>query len=223
MWRMSLKGACGGEITRTRQSMSEDAQCRISAVSAGGAIVSLMEITKTRPRTVTFAGVLQLLFALAFLIAPVAGLIYGADVQAAAEAELARQGLSPSVLAENNVHFDEGGYALVLPVSTAVIAAILAWLNLAGKRAGRILTLIVQPIFLALDVFILTSQAAKVEYLQAILGDGANAQAVLDASSGVYPAWLLAVSDGRLVCTPLISLAVIVLLLLPSARAYFRK
>ncbi|MEV2273521.1 hypothetical protein [Nonomuraea africana] len=181
-----------------------------------------MEITKTRPRTVTVAGSLQLLFALAFLIAPVLGLIYGADVQSAAEAELARQGLSPSVLAENNLHFDEGGYAMVLPVTTAVIAAILAWLTLAGKRAGR-MTLIVQPFFLALDVFVLTSQLSKVQYLQSILGAGANAQAVLDASERVYPAWLLAVSDGRLVFTPLASLAVIVLLLLPSARAYFRE
>ncbi|MFE3455650.1 hypothetical protein ACFXJ8_42750 [Nonomuraea sp. NPDC059194] len=184
-----------------------------------------METTKNqaRPRTVTVAGVLQLLFALAFLIAPLAGLVYGADVQAAAEAELARQGLSPSVLAENGIHFDEGGYALVVPVTTAVIAAILAWLNLAGKRAGRILTLIVQPLFLALDVFIFTSQAAKVQYLQSFLGAGGNAQAVLDASERVYPAWLLAVSDGRLYATILASVAVIVLLLLPSARAYFRK
>jgi hypothetical protein len=182
-----------------------------------------MEITRNRPRPVTVAGVLQLLFALAFLIAPVAGLVFGADVQTAAEAELVRQGLSASVLAENGVHFDEGGYALVLPVTTAVIAALLAWLNLAGKRAGRILTLILQPIFLALDLFILASQASKVRYLQSILGDGANAQAVLDASARAYPAWLLPVSDGRLVFTLLASLAVIILLLLPSARAYFRK
>ncbi|MER6952256.1 hypothetical protein ABT294_50430 [Nonomuraea sp. NPDC000554] len=182
-----------------------------------------MEITKRRPRTVTLAGLLQVLFALAFLIAPVAGLIFGADVQAAAEAELTRQGLSPSILAQNNVHFDEGGYALVLPVSTALIAGLLAWLNLAGKRAGRILTLILQPIFLALDVFILTSQASKVQYLQSIVGEGANAQAVLDAADHAYPAWLLPLSEGRLIFTPLASIAVIILLLLPSARAYFRK
>ncbi|MBE1560042.1 hypothetical protein H4W81_002821 [Nonomuraea africana] len=30
-------------------------------------------------------------------------------------------------------------------------------------------------------------------------------------------------SDGRLIFTPLVSLAVIILLVLPSARAYFRK
>ncbi|MFC7647535.1 hypothetical protein ACFQX6_48735 [Streptosporangium lutulentum] len=111
----------------------------------------------------------------------------------------------------------------MLPVGTAVIAAILAWRNLAGKRSGRILTLIIQPIFLALDVFIFISQTSKVAYLQSILGSGADAQAILDAGDRAYPAWLPAVSDGRLIFTPLVSIAVIVLLLLPSARAYFRK
>ncbi|MGW0802589.1 hypothetical protein [Nonomuraea sp. NPDC002799] len=182
-----------------------------------------METTKIRPRAVTLAGILQLLFAAAFLIAPVAGLFFGADVQAAAEAELARQGLSPSLLEQHGLHFDEGGYALVIPVTTAVIAALLAWLNLAGKRAGRILTLIIQPIFLALDVFIFTSQAAQTEYLQNILGEGANAQAILDAAERAYPAWLLPLSDGRLFFTPPASIAIVILLLLPSARAYFRK
>ncbi|MFE0150815.1 hypothetical protein ACFWY5_26940 [Nonomuraea sp. NPDC059007] len=112
-----------------------------------------MELTKNH----RYAGVLQLLYALAFLIAPVAGLVYGADVQAAAEAELIRQGLSPSALAENNVHFDEGGYALLVPVGTAVVA-VLGALNLAGRRAGRILTLIAQPLFLAMDVIVILSQ-----------------------------------------------------------------
>ncbi|MEQ4716718.1 hypothetical protein [Nonomuraea sp. B19D2] len=184
-----------------------------------------MENTKsqTRPRTVTVAGVLQLLFALAFLIAPVAGLVHGADVKAAIEAELVRQGLSPSILAENGIQLDEGGYALVLPLATTAIAAILAWLNLAGKRMGRILTLLVQPIFLALDVFILATQVSRVQDFQAILGETADVQAIFDAGGRVYPAWLLAVSNGRLVFTMLASPAVIVLLLLPSARAYFRK
>ncbi|MFF5204914.1 hypothetical protein [Streptosporangium sp. NPDC000396] len=178
---------------------------------------------RIRPATVTFAGVLQLLFALAFLIVPIAGLVYGADVQAAAEAELARQGLSPSILVEKGIRFDESGVALVVPVSTAAIAAILAWLNLAGRRAGRILTLVVQPLFLILDVFVLISQLSRVQFLQSILGGGADAQAVLEASERVYPALLLLVADGRLLFTPLASLAVVVLLLLPSARAYFRK
>ncbi|MEV6039694.1 hypothetical protein AB0L65_51835 [Nonomuraea sp. NPDC052116] len=179
--------------------------------------------SRIRPRTVTIAGVLQLLFALAFLIAPVAGLVYGAEVKTAIEAELVRQGLSPTILTDHGIRLDEGGYALVLPVATTVIAAILAWLNLAGRRAGRILTLIIQPVFLALDVFILATQVTRVPTFQSILGETADAQAIFDAAGRVYPAWLLAVSDGRLVFTLLASLTVIVLLLLPSARAYFRK
>ncbi|MEV0197684.1 hypothetical protein [Nonomuraea sp. NPDC050691] len=45
---------------------------------------------------------------------------------------------------------------------------------------------------------------------------------MLDAPQGVYPGRLLAVTDARMVFTPLASPAVIVLLLLPSVRAYFR-
>ncbi|MBB4932539.1 hypothetical protein F4561_003359 [Lipingzhangella halophila] len=186
-----------------------------------------MDTTETRirirPSTVTLAGILQLLFAAGFLIAPLAGVVYGADVQAAAEAELARQGLDPAVLAQNNIHFDEGGYALFLPVGTAVVAALLAGLNLAGKRAGWVLTLVIQPLFLVLDIFILISEASRVEYLQSFLGAGADAQAVINAASNVYPGWLLAVTDVRQLCTFAASATVVVLLLLPSARAFFRK
>ena len=194
-------------------------------MSAEDAIVIGMETIKNRlrPRTVTFAGVLQLLFALAFLIAPVAGMIFGADIQAAAEAQLTRQGLSPSLLADKGVRFDESGAAMVVPVSTAVIAALLAWLNLAGKRAGRILTFVFQPIFLALDVFIALSQASQVQFLQSRLGNGVNAQAIIEASARAYPAWLFTVTDARLIFTLMASILVIILLLLPSARAYFRK
>lgn len=195
----------------------------MNTTTAHTAPANTVTTARVRPGSVTLTGVLQILFALAFLIVPVAGLFYGADVQAAAEAELAGQGLDPGLLAQHNLHFDEGGYALVIPAVTAAIAAVLAWLNLAGRRAGRVLTLIVQPILLLLDFFILTSQLARTEYLQGILGGGADAAAILAASESVYPGWLLAVSQGRVFFTMAASAAVIVLLLLPSARAFFRK
>ncbi|WP_018347523.1 hypothetical protein [Longispora albida] len=39
----------------------------------------------------------------------------------------------------------------------------------------------------------------------------------------MYLSWLQALTDGRLALTPVISVTVIVLLLLPPARAYFRQ
>ncbi|MGW0199806.1 hypothetical protein [Nonomuraea sp. NPDC003201] len=51
-----------------------------------------------------------------------AGLVYGAEVKNAIEAELVRQGLSPTILTDHGIQLDEGGYALVLPVATTVIA-----------------------------------------------------------------------------------------------------
>ncbi|MBA2888693.1 hypothetical protein [Nonomuraea soli] len=195
----------------------------MNTATANIAPASTAPAAEVRPGSVTLAAVLQVLFALAFLIVPVAGLFFGADVQAAAEAELARQGLDPGLLATHNLHFDEGGYALVIPAVTAAVAAVLAWLNLAGRRAGHVLTLVVQPIFLLLDFFILTSQLARAEYLQGILGSGADAAAILAASESVYPGWLLALSQGRVAFTMAASAVVIVLLLLPPARAFFRR
>ncbi|MEQ4722512.1 hypothetical protein [Nonomuraea sp. B19D2] len=55
-----------------------------------------------------------------------------------------------------------------------------------------------------------------------ILGETAGVQATFNPRRARHPAWLLAVSNGRLVFTRLASLTVIVLLLLPPARAYFR-
>ncbi|NRQ34855.1 hypothetical protein HII36_23915 [Nonomuraea sp. NN258] len=206
--------------------MSADGGClrRDRTASAHPTIVYGMTTTevradiRTRTRTVNVAVALQFLFALAYLIVPVAGLIFGADVQAAAEAELAGQGLSPTILADKGIRFDESGTALVIPVATAAIAVLLACLNLAGKRAGRILTFIFQPLFVIMDVLILFSQSSQVQYLQSLLGGGADAQAVIDAAYGAYPAWLLTITDGRGAFTVAASLVVIVLMLLPSGR-----
>lgn len=183
-----------------------------------------------RPRIVTLAAVLQLLIAVAFLISPVVGLVFGGDVQAAAEAEAVRQGIPADALGRNHLRFDETGGALVIPIGVAVIVAVLAYLNLSGRRVGWTLSLIVAPIVIALDLWIATSQAGVVTYLQSLVtssGDptiqGLDISALLAAVDSAYPAWTGAVTSMRLVLTPLAGAAVIVLLLLPVTRAWFRK
>src|SRR5262245_49435115 len=96
--------------------------------------------TTRRPHGVTFAATLQLLLAVSFLIHPIVVLMYGVDAQAAAEAEVERQGFPPDILARNGVSFDKSAGVIVLAVGIAVVLAILAVLNLAGNRTGRILT-----------------------------------------------------------------------------------
>ncbi|MFI6395120.1 hypothetical protein [Nonomuraea sp. NPDC050540] len=129
-------------------------------------------------------------------------------------AQLIGLGLSQSVLAANDVRFDEGGDALLMPVGTAVVVAVPGSLNLAGRRAGWILTLIAQPLFLVMDALVILSRPSKVEYPQ----NSADARAVVDATSDVYPDWVPVPTGGRMFFTP-----VVVLLLLPPARAYFRR
>jgi hypothetical protein len=90
-----------------------------------------------RPRGVTYAATVQLLIAVLFVSVPLIGVIWSADVQAAAEAEAARQGSSAGVLAEHGISFAERGLAIAIPVAVAGIVVVLALLNLAGKRTGE--------------------------------------------------------------------------------------
>lgn len=193
-------------------------------------MVNNASTTRIRPRTVTVAAVLQFLVAALFLVAPVVGLVFGADVQAAAEAEVERQGLPATVLADNGIMLGEDAAATFFPIAVALSVAVLGWLNLAGKRAGRVLSLIFQPLVIVLDVAIYVSQLYVVEAVESVFeqsGDAAlqsiDAQALIDAAYSAYPAWVSSLADVRIFLTPLASLIVIVLLLVPSARAYFRK
>jgi hypothetical protein len=185
---------------------------------------------KSRPRSVTFAAMLQLLIALAFLSAPIVGFVYGADAQAAAEAEVVRQGFPAAVLAENNIAFDEGGAATVLPVVVALGMTTLALLNMAGKRVGQILSWIFQPIVLAGNVAIMASQRFAAQAVESAFESSGNAtlqsidvQALLDAAESGFPGWLPYLVNVRFVVVTLGSVLVIVLLAIRSARAYFRK
>lgn len=120
---------------------------------------------RSRPGSVTVAATLQLLLAVTFLIAATVALVYGPDAQAAGEAELVRQGFPAQVLTEHNVRFDEGVGGIVPAYVIAVALATLALLNLAGKRIGRLLSWICQPIVLIAGAVIMSSQVFVVQFL----------------------------------------------------------
>jgi hypothetical protein len=183
-----------------------------------------------RPGGVTFAAVLQLLIALAFLSIPFIGFVHGADIQAAAEAEMVRQGFSASVLAEHGLAFDESGFATLMPVAVAVIMAGLALLNLTGRRIGRTLSWVFQPLVLLGNVAIVLSNMSAVQAVESLFQSSGDAslrnidvQALLDAANSAYPGWVTSLVDARSIVVTLGSVLVMVLLALPSARAYFRK
>ena len=185
---------------------------------------------QARPRRVTVAAVTQLLIGLAFLTIPIIGLVYGSDIQAAVDTEVVRQGQAASVLTNNNIHFDENGAAIAIPVLIAVIMFALAFLNLKGKRFGLIASWIIQPLVLLFNFAIMASQAGVAKTLKTIFektGDAAlqnlNIQKLLDAANNAYPDWLALVVNVRNLVVIAGSLLVIAVLFTTPAKAYFRK
>jgi hypothetical protein len=160
---------------------------------------------------------------------PLIGALFGSDVQAAAEAAAEAQGVPAGALADVGVRFDEGGVATDSPVAVALIVAALAALNFGRRRIGRVLSLVIHPLLLVLDLVILVSQASAAKTLEAAFRASshpelhtASAQAILDAAEQAYPAWVPALTILRVALAPLCSLLVIALLARPSARIYFR-
>ncbi|GLZ81339.1 hypothetical protein Afil01_61460 [Actinorhabdospora filicis] len=162
--------------------------------------------TSRRPRALTVAAFAQFAIALAFLSIPLLGLVFGGDVQAAARAEVARQGQDPAVLAEHGLAFGETGKALIVPVAVAALLTLTGSLTLAAKRAGRVLAWIVLPLVALGNIAIMASNAAVVETLGKVFADSGDARlaaldarGLVDAAFAAYPAWLPALEVARAV------------------------
>ncbi|WP_069165443.1 hypothetical protein [Nocardia altamirensis] len=146
----------------------------------------------------TAAAISQLLIALAFVSIPLVRHRYGAAAKAAAEAELTRQGVRTSVLAENNMRFDAGGHETVVPVAVALVMTVLAVLNLAGNPWGATLSWIFQTIVLLGNVVILYSNLTAVKSVQAAFRRKSDPElhridvrALLTAAEGAFPRWVM--------------------------------
>jgi hypothetical protein len=188
-----------------------------------------MSAKRIRPAAVTIAAVLHFAIALAFVSIPIIGLVYGGDVQAAAEAKVVRQGQDPDLLAANGLAFDEHGVAIWAPFAIAAAIAALGAMVLAGKRIGRVLSFIALPLVLAGNALIMASNATATAKVQAIFDasdDPAvrslDAAAILDAAFAAYPDWLPALEGVRFAVVIAGCVLGVVLLALRPARAYFR-
>ncbi|WP_433758399.1 hypothetical protein [Nocardia sp. CA-135398] len=113
------------------------------------------------------AAVAQLLIALAFVSIPLVRHRYGAAAQAAADGELARQGVRPRVLAEDGMRFDAGGHETWAPVGIALVMTAMAVLNLAVNDWGRILSRVFQVLVLLGNIAILYSNLTAAKSVQA--------------------------------------------------------
>ena len=184
---------------------------------------------KTRPGAVTFAVAAQWLLVLAMLASTVVSLLYGSDAQAAFEAEVRAQGVSPEDLPQGFGDLDSPMNWVPTLVGVAIVA-LLAALNSRGVRPARILTWIVQPLVLVCGGFIFIGQLAMSASLQIALdnsGDsrleGLEAEPMVEAIMGAYPSWSALVDWAVLVLATLGSLLVIILLAVPSSNEFFRK
>ncbi|MEV0389580.1 hypothetical protein [Nonomuraea sp. NPDC050643] len=146
----------------------------------------------------TFAAVLQLLIALAFISIPLVRHRYGAAAQACAEAELRRQGVPTTIMEENKIRFDAGGHETAVPASVALVMTVLAVLNLTGGDWGPALSWILQPLVLAGNLLILHSQltaARSVERAFERKGDPVlrtiDVRAFLAAAGQGFPSWVM--------------------------------
>lgn len=145
----------------------------------------------------TTVAALQVLIALAFVSIPVIRARWGAAAQAAAEAELTRQGVPTTVLAENKLRFDAGGHETAAPVGIAAVLVTLAALTLFGSPWGETLTWYVQPLLILVNGAILYSQLTAVRAVEGAFakkGDPVlrriDVPAFLAAAEKAFPSWV---------------------------------
>ncbi|GLY07936.1 hypothetical protein [Actinoplanes sp. NBRC 101535] len=145
----------------------------------------------------TLAAILQLLIAVAFVSIPVVRHRYGTTAAAAAEAELARQRVPGTVLADNGISFDASGHETAAPAGVAAVMVTLAALNLAGNPWGETLGWIVMPLVLLGNGLIVWSNLTAADSVRAAFrrkGDPVllrvDVPALLKAAESGFPAWV---------------------------------
>ncbi|MEU8385381.1 hypothetical protein [Streptosporangium sp. NPDC048865] len=151
-----------------------------------------------------FIALMQSLVAAAFVSIPLVRHRYGATAMAGAQTELERQGVRPTVLAENGMRFDAGGHETAAPVTVAAVMLTLAGLNLSGGGWAHPLTLILQSLVLAANCLILYSQLTAEKSVRAAFrrkGDPMLARvdvpALLKAAEDGFPAWTWTLQNVR--------------------------
>ncbi|MFJ5549814.1 hypothetical protein [Streptomyces sp. NPDC093225] len=152
----------------------------------------------------TLIAVLQFLVAAAFLSIPLVRSRYGATATARAEAELDRQGVRRTVLAENGMRFDAGGHETWAPVTIATAAAASGVLTLAGVSWAGTAAWIVGAVILAVNVVILYSNLTAAQSVRSAFArknDPALARidvpALLKAAESGFPAWVWILQKAR--------------------------
>ena len=135
------------------------------------------------------------------------------------------------MLVRNNIRFTEGPGLLTIPFAITLLSAVLGLFNLAGKRVAWTVSLVYEPILLIVGGLIIGGQVFAAQLLEHAFktsGDVTlarlNAKAIATAVTKAWPPWFYPYTTyARFGLATFGSLLVIILLLTPSAKAYFRK
>ncbi|MFJ2191860.1 hypothetical protein ACIOJE_28645 [Kitasatospora sp. NPDC087861] len=150
------------------------------------------------------------------------------QAQRAAEAEVVRQGYPAAVLAQHGIRFKEKTWEFLLALAIAATLTTLAALNLTANGTGRLLSWIVEPVVLIAVGSVTASQVFATRFTEAAFRKSTDptvrnidARAVLAAAKAGFPSWVRPVVLVRFPLATLGSLLVILLLMTPTAGAYF--
>lgn len=161
--------------------------------------------------------VVQVLLALTLLVAATVALRHGGSAQAAAEAEVQRQGFDAGLLARHRIRHAETTAESLLPFGIAGLLVVLAALNTQGAGLGRAATWVVTPVLLLAGSVITGGQVFADRYVEASLrrsdeASGIDAQAVNAAAKAQFPSWLRALVVTRFTLVSAGSVAILVTL-----------
>lgn len=181
------------------------------------------------PGAVVVAAGLQVLLAVGFVVVTWVARRDGDAAERAAEAEVVRQGQSAGVLAAHRVQFKESAREALFPYGIAACLTLVAVLLLVGYAPARIASYVLAGLAIVGGGVVMTSQVFAEQVVQAAFRKSADpavhsldGRAVVAAARTEFPAWTRAVQLARLLVATVGSVAVIVLLSLPSAAAHFR-
>ncbi|GIG64424.1 hypothetical protein [Phytomonospora endophytica] len=142
---------------------------------------------------------LQILIGLAFVSIPWVRARYGPRAQAAAEAELTRQGVRPEILGENKLRFDHGGHETIVPVTVALVMGACAALNIAGASIATPANWIFQTLVLLGNAAILYSNLTAVKGVETAFAKKGGELAAIDvkafltAAENAFPKWVFSI------------------------------
>ncbi|MFI7061600.1 hypothetical protein ACIBL3_11490 [Kribbella sp. NPDC050124] len=181
------------------------------------------------PVSVVVAAGLQVLLAVGFVLLTWVARRDGDAAERAAEAEVVRQGQSAGVLSAHRVKFKESAREALFPYGIAACLTAVAVLVLAGYGPARVASYVLAGLAIVGGGLVMTSQVFAEQVVCSAFRKSAdpevrslNGRAVVAAARTEFPSWTRVVQLTRLLVATVGSVAVIVLLSLPSADAHFR-